>query len=160
LFALVIKISFGRRRDFRVKMWGTSLLEEKLADDLGNVIEGRAESVVVSQIFSKGKLAPSSLRLFQQHRHQAAVVECPLYVGFWRWRRLNECIARTATCDPERTLKRLSIEQCDGSGPARGSTFHLVGKAGNGEAVSRELFEITKLFHVTVGNFASGLVSL
>src|SRR5215471_18438765 len=66
--------------------------------------------------------------------------------------------------DPKRTstfgMKRLSIEQCDGSGPARRSAFHLVGKAGNGEAVSRELFEVTKLFHVTVGNFASGLVSL
>jgi hypothetical protein len=31
--------SFGRTRDFRVKMWGTSLPEEKLAGDLGNVIE-------------------------------------------------------------------------------------------------------------------------
>ena len=32
LFALVIKISFGCTRDFRVKMW-------ELAGDLGNVIE-------------------------------------------------------------------------------------------------------------------------
>jgi hypothetical protein len=35
----VIKISFGCTRDFRVKIWGTSLPEEKLAGDLGNVIE-------------------------------------------------------------------------------------------------------------------------
>jgi hypothetical protein len=35
----VIKILFGCTRDFRVKMWGTSLPEEKLAGDLGNVIE-------------------------------------------------------------------------------------------------------------------------
>jgi hypothetical protein len=39
LFALVIKISFGCTREFRVNMWGTSLPEDKLAGDLGNVIE-------------------------------------------------------------------------------------------------------------------------
>src|SRR6202048_3118678 len=38
LFALVIKISFGCTRDFRVNIWGTSLLKIKLAGDLGNVI--------------------------------------------------------------------------------------------------------------------------
>jgi hypothetical protein len=37
--ALAIKNSFGRRRDFRVKMWGTSSPEDKLTGDLGNVIE-------------------------------------------------------------------------------------------------------------------------
>ena len=39
LFALVIKNSLGCRRDFRVKMWGTSSPDDKLTDDLGNVIE-------------------------------------------------------------------------------------------------------------------------
>jgi hypothetical protein len=39
LFALVIKNSPGCRRDFRVKMWGTSSPEDKLTGDLGNVIE-------------------------------------------------------------------------------------------------------------------------
>ena len=39
LFALAIKNSFGRRRDFRVKMWGTPPPEDKLTGDLGNVIE-------------------------------------------------------------------------------------------------------------------------
>src|SRR5262245_42953396 len=57
-------------------------------------------------------------------------------------------------------MKRLSIEQCNGSCPARRSGFNFVWKTSNGEAVSRELFEVTKLFHVTVGDFASGLVSL
>jgi hypothetical protein len=42
LFALLIKNSFGRRRDFRVKMWGTSSPEDKLTGDLGNVIEEAA----------------------------------------------------------------------------------------------------------------------
>src|SRR4029077_15406251 len=44
LFALVIKISFGCTHDFRVKMWGTSLREDKLAGDLGNVIECARQS--------------------------------------------------------------------------------------------------------------------
>jgi hypothetical protein len=39
LFALVIKNSPGCRRDFRVKMWGTSSPDDKLTGDLGNVIE-------------------------------------------------------------------------------------------------------------------------
>jgi ABC transporter substrate binding protein len=39
LFALVIKNSPGCRRDFRVKMWGTSSPDDKLTGDLGNAIE-------------------------------------------------------------------------------------------------------------------------
>jgi hypothetical protein len=39
-FALVIEIYFGCIRDFRVKMWGTSSLDDKLTDDLRNAIEG------------------------------------------------------------------------------------------------------------------------
>jgi hypothetical protein len=38
-FALVIKFSFGCTRDFRVNVWATSLPDDKLAGDLGNVIE-------------------------------------------------------------------------------------------------------------------------
>jgi len=44
LFALAIKNSFGRRRYFRVKMWGTSSPENKLTGDLGNVIECARQS--------------------------------------------------------------------------------------------------------------------
>jgi len=36
---VLIKNSFGRRRDFRVKMWGTSSPDDKLTGDLRNVIE-------------------------------------------------------------------------------------------------------------------------
>ena len=39
LFALVIKNSPGCRRDFRVKMWGTSSPDDKLTDDLSSAIE-------------------------------------------------------------------------------------------------------------------------
>jgi hypothetical protein len=42
----VIKISFGCTQDFRVKMWGASLREDKLAGDLGNVIEATSIAVV------------------------------------------------------------------------------------------------------------------
>ena len=38
----MIKISFGCTRDFRVKMWGTSLSEDKLAGGRGSVIEAIA----------------------------------------------------------------------------------------------------------------------
>src|SRR6202048_3430214 len=59
LFALAIKNSFGRRRDFRVKMWGTSSPEDKLAGDLGNVIEatsirGRRSDFFYSRKISAG----------------------------------------------------------------------------------------------------------
>ena len=40
-FALVIKNFPSCRRDFPVKMWGTSSPDDKFADDLGNAIEGR-----------------------------------------------------------------------------------------------------------------------
>ena len=39
LFALVIKNPPGCRRDFRVKMWGTSAPDDKLTGDLGSIIE-------------------------------------------------------------------------------------------------------------------------
>jgi hypothetical protein len=39
LFALVTKNSPGCRRDFRVKVWGTLIADDKLTGDLGNVIE-------------------------------------------------------------------------------------------------------------------------
>ena len=60
LFALVIKISFGCTRDFRVNMWGTSLPEDKLAGDLGNVIGvtsigGRRSDFFYSQKIGAGQ---------------------------------------------------------------------------------------------------------
>ena len=39
LFALVIKNSPGRIRDFRVKMWGTSSPDDELTGDFGNAIQ-------------------------------------------------------------------------------------------------------------------------
>jgi hypothetical protein len=71
LFALVIKISFGCTHDFRVKMWGTSLREDKLAGDLGNVIEAASIRGPRSEFSTAGKLAPGHLGLLQQNRHNA-----------------------------------------------------------------------------------------
>jgi hypothetical protein len=72
LFALAIKNSFGRRRDFHVKMWGTSSPEDKLTGDLGNVIEATSIGDRRSDFFTAEKLAPSNLGLLQQYRHKAA----------------------------------------------------------------------------------------
>jgi len=71
------KISFGCTRDFRVKMWGTSLREDKLADDLGNAI---ATSIVGSSVgfFTARKLAPGNLGLLQQYLPTAVVTQLRL----------------------------------------------------------------------------------
>jgi hypothetical protein len=67
LFAPAIKNSFGRRRDFHVKMWGTSSPEDKLTGDLGNVIEATSIGGRRSDFFTAGKLAPGNLGLLQQY---------------------------------------------------------------------------------------------
>ena len=70
LFALVIKNFPSFRRDFRVKMWGTSSPNDKVADDLGNAIEGTRISGRRSDFLTAGKLAPGNLGLLQQYRHR------------------------------------------------------------------------------------------
>jgi hypothetical protein len=72
LFALLIKNSFGCRRDFRVKMWGTSSPDDKLTGDLRNVIEATSIGGRRSDFFTVEKLVPGNLRLLQQYRHIAA----------------------------------------------------------------------------------------
>ena len=64
----VIKNSPGRRRDFRVKMWGTSSPDDKLTGDLGNVIEAISIDGRESDCLTAGKLAPGNLGLLQQYR--------------------------------------------------------------------------------------------
>src|SRR5262249_822153 len=53
-------------------MWGTSSPEDKLAGDLGNVIEATSIGGRRSDFFTAKKLAPDNLRLLQQYRHKAA----------------------------------------------------------------------------------------
>src|SRR5262245_1106515 len=67
LFALAIKISFGCAGDFHVNMWGTSLSEEKLAGDHGNVIEATSIGGRRSDFLTAGKLAPGNFGLLQQY---------------------------------------------------------------------------------------------
>ena len=81
LFALVIKISFGCTRDFRVNMWGTSLPEDKLAGDLGNVIGATSIGGRRSDFFTARKLAPGNLGLLQQYRHEREVLTRAANVG-------------------------------------------------------------------------------
>jgi hypothetical protein len=71
-----MKISFGCTRDFRVKMWGTSSPEDKLAGDLGNVIEATSTGGRRSVFFTAEKLAPGNLGLLQQYRHEAGQSPC------------------------------------------------------------------------------------
>jgi hypothetical protein len=52
-------------------MGGTSLPEDKLAGDLGNVIEATPIGGRRSDFFTAGKLAPGNLELLQQNRHEA-----------------------------------------------------------------------------------------
>jgi hypothetical protein len=67
LFALLIKNSPGCRRDFRVKMWGTSRPDDKLTADLCSVIE-TAESGDRQLIrIMAGKLLPDNFRFLQQY---------------------------------------------------------------------------------------------
>jgi hypothetical protein len=80
----VIKNFPGFRRDFRAKMWGTSSPDDKLADDLGNAIEGTRISGRRSDFLTAGKLAPGYFGLLQQNRHTAAKVSaavCPQLVN-------------------------------------------------------------------------------
>src|SRR5215469_10358166 len=73
LFALLIKNSLGRRRDFRVKMWGTSSPDGKPTGYFASAIEntnidGRRPDGLLA-----GNLSPGNFRLLQQHRPFSAV---------------------------------------------------------------------------------------
>jgi hypothetical protein len=69
----VIKISFGCTRDFRLKMWGTSSPEDKLAGVFGNVIEATSTGGRRSDFFTAEELALGNLGLLQQYRHLASI---------------------------------------------------------------------------------------
>jgi len=75
LFAQVTKNSPGRRRDIRVKMWGTSSPDGKLAGDLGNVFEGTRIGGRQSNRLMAGKSSPGDSGLLQQNRHRAVTLK-------------------------------------------------------------------------------------
>jgi len=57
-------------------MWGTSSPEDKLAGDLGNVIEATSNGGRRSDFFTAEKLAPGNLGLLQQYRHDPEALGC------------------------------------------------------------------------------------
>jgi hypothetical protein len=57
-------------------MWGTSSPDDKLADDLGNAIEGARISDRRSDFFTAGKFATGNLGLLQQYLPQAVMSRC------------------------------------------------------------------------------------
>ena len=65
--ALGIKNSPGCRRDFHVKMWGTSSPTDKLTGDLGNVIEAAQIGVRRPDRLTTGKSSPGNFGLLQQY---------------------------------------------------------------------------------------------
>src|SRR5262249_25899120 len=69
LFALLIKNSKGYRRDVRVKMWGTSSLDDKLVSDLAKATEAIKIAARRSDRLMAGKLSPLNFGLLQQYRH-------------------------------------------------------------------------------------------
>ena len=81
LFPLGIKNSPACRRDFRVKMWGTSSPDGKLTGDLASAIDntnidGRRPDGLLA-----GNLSPGNFRLLQQYRPTAdscAAAKCTL----------------------------------------------------------------------------------
>src|SRR5262249_16655451 len=73
-FPPLIKNSPGFKRDFGVKMWGTSSPDDKLAGDFGNVIEATQIGGRQSNRFMAGKLSPANCRLLQQYRGEADVL--------------------------------------------------------------------------------------
>ena len=72
-FAVVTKNSPGCRREFRVKMWGTSSPDDKLTGDLGNVIEATESGDRQLIRVTAEKLSPDNFRLLQQYLPQAAM---------------------------------------------------------------------------------------
>src|SRR5262249_60028567 len=67
LFALLIKNSPGYRRDFRVKMWGTSSPDDKRVSDLAKAAEATKIGARRLDRLMAGKLSPRNFGLLQQN---------------------------------------------------------------------------------------------
>src|SRR5215831_16383304 len=95
LFPLGTKNSPGCRRDFHVKMWGTSSPDDKLTGDLGNAFEAAEIGGRWSDRLLAVKLSSGDFGLLQQYRSKADeplanLPPCLIGVGGLRrqpWRR-------------------------------------------------------------------------
>jgi hypothetical protein len=67
LFALVIKNSPGCRRDFRVKMWGTSSPDDEFTGDFGNATEATRIAGRWLVRLVAGNLSPGNFGLLQHN---------------------------------------------------------------------------------------------
>ena len=76
LFALVIKNYPGCRRDFRVKMWGTSSPDDKLTGDLGNAIEATQIGGRQSDRLMAEKSSPSNFWSFATISANCELLRC------------------------------------------------------------------------------------
>src|SRR5215470_2108687 len=76
LFALLIKNSPGYRRDFRVKMWGTSSPDDKRVSDLAKTTEATKIGARRLDRLMAGKLSPRNFGLFQQYLPKPDQVQC------------------------------------------------------------------------------------
>src|SRR5262249_38914079 len=75
-FPLVTKNSPGCRRDFRVKMWGTSSPDDKLTGDLAEAPEATKIAGRRSDRPMAGKLSPGNFGLLQQYLPRADITRC------------------------------------------------------------------------------------
>src|SRR5215813_7924021 len=103
LFALVIKNSPGCRRDFRVKMWGTSAPDDKLTGDLGSVIETTQIGGRRSDRLMAGKLSRGNFGLLQRYLPEAEVGN--LKVGISRTLSTHRCEHHTTTASYSGVLR-------------------------------------------------------
>src|SRR6516164_2977879 len=67
IFAQVTKNSPGCRRDFRVKIWGTSSPDDKLVSDLAKAAEATKVAARRSDRLTEEKLSPRNFGFLQQY---------------------------------------------------------------------------------------------
>jgi hypothetical protein len=109
--------SFGCTRDFRVKMWGTSSPEDKLAGDLGNVIEATSTGGRRSDFFTAEKLAAGNLGLLQQYRHER---EMPMFISNAEGHADIKNAVRLTRLRSWHRCRGYTLQRCQTDGSSRG----------------------------------------
>src|SRR6202011_2863439 len=142
----------GRRRDFRVKMWGTSSPSEKLTGDfangLGAILIGELS---LASLFSK-KSSPGILGLLQQNLPQAdsctaansTLLDHLVGDGEHPWRHLDAERSRRLKVDDELEFGRLQHRQVGGLGA-------LEDAAGMDADLTKHFCEIGSVAHQPAG---------
>jgi hypothetical protein len=105
LFAQVIKNFPGCRRDFCVKMWGTSSPDDKLTGNLGNVIEATRIGGRRSDRLMAGKLTPGNFGLLQQYLPQPDSCSAARLFNHFVRKGEAQIISKIASLQSPRSLK-------------------------------------------------------